>query len=94
MVYYYNSIFINENSSIQNWVISYVIQCCGIWPIIAYKSENLLLDGVLFDIIMICVFYVVMVIHGECSGFNTLQIAGGSLALVGIIMVKIGELSI
>jgi len=73
------------------WIIVlFLIQALGFWPIVAKFSKNIILDGILYDSIIVLSFYVTMIILGVANEFSLIQYIGMSIAFIGFMMLKFG----
>lgn len=70
------------------WILFLVGSLGQYWPWISKHSKNLLLDGFLFDLIMISSYVGALIYLGEASEFNKIQWTGVAFALLGIILMK------
>ncbi|KKM01711.1 hypothetical protein LCGC14_1791710 [marine sediment metagenome] len=60
-----------------------------LWALVTRVSSNLLIDGIIYDVIMMISFTVGLVILGASSGFTILQYVGLGLAICGLILMKV-----
>ena len=60
----------------------------GPWFIIARYSQNLIFDGMLYDIILFFTYIITMMCLGLGKGFSTIQCIGVALVAVGFVMMK------
>jgi len=82
-----------EDPTSWKWVAAlYVLNLCGLWPLIARYSRNILVDGLLYDLIIFFTFYATMVFLGSAQRFNDWQWGGCALVIVGFALMKIGEM--
>ena len=89
----YWTIWANDKSDPNSirWVWAlYLINILGLWPWIARFSKNLVLDGLLYDLIIFFVFYLTVLCLGAAKGFTTVQWVGTGVVIVGFVMIKVG----
>jgi len=67
----------------------YVIQCLGMWPIIARYSNNLFYDGLLFDAIVLLSYCGTLIVMGAADGFTIVQWIGVATVVVGLFLIKL-----
>ena len=60
-----------------------------LWAAVTRVSENLLIDGVIYDVILLLSFMGGFIMLGVSSGFTLHQYIGLVLAILGIILMKI-----
>lgn len=74
-----------------NWLyILYIYGAFGqIWPLVSRYSKNLLIDGFIFDTIIIAAYVSTLIYLGAGESFNKIQWCGAGLALIGILMMKL-----
>lgn len=79
-----------ENPNSWKWVIAlYVLGLCGLWPLVARFSHNLVLDALLYDLIIFFAFYLTLLYLGEASKFTLMQWVGSILVVLGFLMLKV-----
>lgn len=69
-------------------ILLYLLQCLGLWPLVAKYSKNLAADGLLFDVLILTSFYCTIWYMGQMQDFSITQWLGFGLALVGIFLMK------
>lgn len=62
----------------------------SLWPIISKYSKNLIVDGIIYDFLLIIGFYGTMIVMGVINSFSTCQWIGVITAIIGIVLLKIG----
>jgi hypothetical protein len=81
----------NDNNTNNNYTIAlFILQAVGLWPIITRYSSNIIRDGILFDIIAVTMFYFTVVFMGGASKFTAVQWVGTFVAIIGVLMMKVG----
>ena len=71
------------------WVIAMMLlQCFGLWPIIARYSKNIVFDAIIFDTLILLTFFGVLMLMGQMESFKTSQWIGLVLAIAGILLMK------
>lgn len=71
------------------WVVAlFLVHALPLWALITRWSKNLAADGLLYDFVCAITFYGVFIWLGECEGFSKWQWAGGTLAFIGLIMMR------
>ena len=89
----YGSFKVNQDpKSIKWFMITWVFWSTPLWAIIARKSTNITIDGLIYDIIMVAVFSIFSSILLMKSGvtFSNYQIWGIGLMVCSIILFKLG----
>ena len=67
---------------------TWICGCCGIWPIVAKYSQNIVRDAILFDFLMVLTFYGLFAIIGV-EHFGVKHWCGAILAIAGILIMKV-----
>lgn len=89
VIYAKFSLLANETKE-WKWVFYMMgIQAFAIWPIIARYSKNILFDGLLYDFLIIIVYYAVLVALGAGENFGPAQWVGSIIAILGLLVMKI-----
>jgi len=91
IIYAMFSKYANDYDSLKYTIALFFLQAFGLWPIVARYSDNLIRDGLLFDFVIIITFYGTMLIMGCGRNFSVAQWVGTITALVGILMIKVGQ---
>lgn len=87
--YAYLSVQANNHPDQLKWVgITLACQAAGFWPLLARYSNNILLDGIIYDSVVLFMFYGVMIACGTGKDFTPCQWAGTAMVLVGTGLVK------
>lgn len=72
------------------WFIAmWVVGSLPLWNIISRNSNNLLVDGFIYDLVIISSYVVTMIILGEAKAFCLNQWIGVILCICGIISMKV-----
>jgi hypothetical protein len=90
--FFYNWIGWNNNQegSSKGWF--YGMLFCGfvqIWAVVSRYSENILLDGMIYDIIIFLTFPVTMWYMGETNNFSVQQWVGLVVVVIGFLLLKV-----
>jgi len=85
-----------EGNASGGWKHFFLIGSVGalilpIWPAVALRSDTLLFDGLLYDIIQFLVYALVFILLGTSKGFTLTQYFGLSMVLLGFILMRIPE---
>jgi hypothetical protein len=70
--------------------VIWLCQAAGFWPILARYSNNILLDGIIYDSVVLFMFYGVMIACGAGKDFTSWQWGGTAMVLVGTGLIKFG----
>ena len=62
---------------------------CPLWLLISRNTQNLLFDGVLYDILMFLSFTLTLLVIGEGQNWGFTQYLGLFLILTGLVLLKI-----
>ncbi len=76
-----------ELGGIYFWILAFVP--LPLWAFVTRVSTNLLVDGLIYDIIMGLAFTSGLIIMGASAGFTTHQYVGLGIAISGVILMKI-----
>ncbi len=82
---------VQSNINPDNWKfvgIVWLCQCLGFWPLLARHSNNILLDGIIYDSIVLFVFYIVIIASGAGSSFTPWQWLGTGMVIIGSGLIK------
>jgi len=82
------SIKSQELGGIYFWILAFMP--VPLWALVTRVSNNLLTDGLIYDIGMILGFTSGLIILGASSGFSVYQYMGLGVAISGIILMKLG----
>lgn len=81
----------NDDLSWRPVIALYVLNCFGLWPLIARFSKNVVVDGLLYDLIIFFSFYLTMLYLGAAEKFTFTQWVGTGMLAAGLIVIKVGE---
>ena len=84
---------LNTNPDNIKWfIVTWILWATPLWAIIARKSKNITIDGLIYDLIMVAVFSIFSSILLARSGitFSNYQIGGIVLMVCSIILFKLG----
>ena len=88
-LYAYFSIQTNNHPDQLKWLgLTWFCQAAGFWPILARYSNNIFLDGIIYDSIVLFVFYIVLLWCGAGKEFTMLQWMGTAMVLLGSALIK------
>ena len=87
MIYGWLSKQSQELGGMYFWILGFVP--IPLWALITRVSTNLLVDGIIYDIIMLLGFTSGLIIMGASAGFTTHQYIGLGVAISGVILMKI-----
>jgi hypothetical protein len=95
VIYYSYAAFLskklNDNPDSWNWFwVLIVSQLFGIWPLIAKYSKNLVFDAMLFDFILLIVYWSTLFYLGAGKNMTATQVIALVIVLGGLILFKIG----
>jgi len=76
-----------EFGGVYFWILA--LMPVPLWAAVTRVSENLIIDGIIYDIILLLSFMVGFIIFGVASGFSTHQYVGLVIAIFGIVLMKI-----
>lgn len=81
----------SNNSVSSTWFILLVlIQLIPGWAIVSRFSKNITIDSMLYDIILFLTCSIcISLFSGQLFKFNTIQIAGFVIIIIGFIMIQI-----
>jgi len=80
----------NQDGSSKYWF--YGMLLCGfvqLWALVSRYSNNILLDGMIYDIIIFLTFPLTMWYLGETSNFSLQQWIGLAVVVVGFVLLKV-----
>jgi len=90
--FYIGHTYINWRNNIHGgaWFwLAWAISIIPMFPLVVRYSKNLLIDGILFDIIMFLSYILTLLILGSGKAFNLLQWCGLILIVLGVILMKV-----
>jgi len=61
-----------------------------LWGIVSYKNPHVLTDSLIWDVGQTVIFTTVLILAGTAAKFGAMQWAGLLLALVGLLLLKLG----
>jgi hypothetical protein len=85
--YAWLSIKSQELGGIYFWVLAFMP--IPLWALVTRVSNNLLADGLIYDIGLMLGFALGLIVFGAAAGFTTHQYIGLGIAICGIILMKI-----
>lgn len=78
-----------SNQEAMFWMfMTWGITCVPMWAIISKYSNNILFDGILFDILVTLIYVAVMLICGEGEYFSYKNYVGLVLIIFGMFLLK------
>lgn len=82
----------NNSEDASNWWMLWIVMLGAMqwWAIVSRYSKNLVIDGFLYDSLIIASFPLAMLLAGRLEGFTAGQKAGVALVVIGLILVKKG----
>ncbi len=88
------TVWANDRNNPESWkwvAALWVLNLCGLWPLVARYSRSLVLDSLLYDLIIFFTFYITLVCLGAAERFNGWQWIGCVAVISGFLLLKIGE---
>lgn len=89
--YYSNSINVGSHNRLLSNIMVFCAGLCNIliWMWVSKISKNIILDGLIYDIVLTVVFSVVLLYLNSSASLSILNYIGLGLALLGIILFKL-----
>lgn len=82
---------LNDDPECWRWFWMLVgIQILGIWPLVAKYSKNLVFDAMLFDFILLIVYWSTLFFLGAGKNMTPMQGVAVGIILAGLLMYKLG----
>jgi hypothetical protein len=91
IIYAYFSKLNGDTKYLSYFFLLYIMQAMAIWPIVSRYSKNVLIDGMIYDLIIVMVFYGTLIWMGAARPFGWLQWTGLVLMVAGTILIKLGK---
>jgi hypothetical protein len=66
-----------------------VISICPIFPIISRYTKNLLIDGIIYDVVIFLAYLIVLMMLGCGKSVTLIQWGGVALTLIGVVLMKV-----
>lgn len=82
----------NNGEDASNWWMLWIVMLGAMqwWAIVSRYSKNLVVDGFLYDALIVASFPLAMLLAGRFEGFTASQKAGAALVVIGLILLKKG----
>ena len=71
------------------WMLVWFIGMIPIWALISKYSTNLLIDGIIFDLVLFFAYVITFAVLGAGSAFVVSQWIGLVLIIVGFVLLKV-----
>ncbi|MEK6879104.1 MAG: hypothetical protein AABY22_05820 [Nanoarchaeota archaeon] len=91
-IFYCFHTYLNYRSNISHghWLwLAIFFTMIPVFPLMARFSNNLLFDGLLYDLLMLLSYIVTLLYLGAGKAFNDIQWAGLGLTIIGFVLMKV-----
>jgi hypothetical protein len=89
---YFTKLNNSQNENEWKWTIVLFIYgsvFCNLWAFVSKYSKNLIVDGFIYDTIILLAYLITLIYFGYADKFSTYQWIGMSLIIFGFLMMKI-----
>jgi hypothetical protein len=77
----------NLNGGYWFWIAVFY-SALPVWPLIAKASKNLLIDGMIYDVVLFFSYALTLMFLGCAKAFTAVQWMGFALVMVGFLLLK------